>query len=103
MILFGKPILETVQVTYFIQCQSTRDSKFTGYLLILVCFLFAVVQTITISNSGLKEFNFQLAQIQVEEFREGTKAEGEEGKYFLACYAWFVQPTFCTTQNHLPK
>lgn len=63
----------------------------------------AVIQTITKSNSRLKEFNFQLAQIQVEEFREGTKAEGEEGKYFLVCYAWFVQPTFCTTQNHLPK
>ena len=36
---FGKPIPRMVQATHLVQCQSTRDSKFTGYLLILVCFL----------------------------------------------------------------
>ena len=54
----------------------------------------AVIQTITKSNSRLKEFNFQLAHIKVEEFRGGSKAEGETGKFFLACSAWFVQLTF---------
>ena len=54
----------------------------------------AVIQTITKSNSRLKEFNFQLAYIQVEEFRGGSKVEDEAGKFFLACSVLFVQPTY---------
>jgi hypothetical protein len=54
----------------------------------------AVIKTITKSNSGLKEFNFQLAHIKVEEVRVGNKAEVKEEKYFLACSACLLQPTF---------